>query len=236
MAHSIKTTNHLSKPVAVAPRRLGDQLKTARLSKRINLETASQATKIRMSSLEALEANRWEGFPAEVYLLGFLKKYSQFLGLKPEEIIELYNAQKREVVLDNPTGQKPQSEKAPRENSSTSLNPLLIWTGASIFTFSLLLILFHGRTISPSLPSKAEAPAIEHTLSVLALRNAWLSVSSQERRIFEGIIPAASLRTWKSPVSFQIRTHKAADLRVEIDGAPLDVAQAEGQDMRVPNP
>lgn len=68
-------------------RRVGEKLKFARTRKRISLETAEEETKIRAKYLEALENDEYDKFSSQVYAIGFLRRYSEFLGLDPEKII-----------------------------------------------------------------------------------------------------------------------------------------------------
>ena len=65
---------------------LGDTLKTAREERGISMDQAVHETNISRNYLEALEAEAFEEFPAEAYLVGFLKNYADFLGLEPEKI------------------------------------------------------------------------------------------------------------------------------------------------------
>jgi len=66
---------------------LGDTLKTAREERGITMDQAVHETNISRNYLEALEAEEFEEFPAEAYLVGFLRNYSDFLGLDPDKIV-----------------------------------------------------------------------------------------------------------------------------------------------------
>ena len=58
-----------------------------RISLNIGLEEVSEATGISPGVLKTLENDDREQFPAEVYVKAFYKKYVEFLGLDPEEIL-----------------------------------------------------------------------------------------------------------------------------------------------------
>jgi cytoskeleton protein RodZ len=66
---------------------LGDTLKSAREERGISMDQAVHETNISRNYLEALEAEAFDEFPAEAYLVGFLRNYSDFLGLEPEKIV-----------------------------------------------------------------------------------------------------------------------------------------------------
>lgn len=69
---------------------VGETLKTARLEKGFSLEEAVHETNISKNYIEALESEAFEEFPAEAYLIGFLRNYSEFLGLNSEKMIMRY--------------------------------------------------------------------------------------------------------------------------------------------------
>jgi flagellar biosynthesis protein FlhG len=68
----------------------GKTLKQIREKMGIDLSAISMKTKITPKVLEAIEEERWETFPAAVYLKGFLKGYAQCLGLDPQKVAEAY--------------------------------------------------------------------------------------------------------------------------------------------------
>lgn len=64
----------------------GKILKEAREKKDISLREASQATKIGLNFLKALESDQYDVFPNLVYLRAFLKNYANFLDLDGEKM------------------------------------------------------------------------------------------------------------------------------------------------------
>jgi cytoskeletal protein RodZ len=73
---------------------LGERLRLAREEKGRTLDQASRDTLIAARYLQALEAEDFSGFPGEPYILGFLRNYSEYLGLDPQELLSLYRALK----------------------------------------------------------------------------------------------------------------------------------------------
>ena len=76
-------------------RNLGDKLKSARKRKEVNFEEAERDTKISMKYISALEYSQYDKLPADVYVIGFLKRYSEYLALDKSEIIHLYQEEKQ---------------------------------------------------------------------------------------------------------------------------------------------
>ncbi|MDR0642461.1 MAG: helix-turn-helix domain-containing protein [Treponema sp.] len=73
---------------------LGERLRRAREEKGRSLDQASRDTLIASRYLQALEGEDFSGFPGEPYVLGFLRNYSEYLGLDVQEQLSLYRALK----------------------------------------------------------------------------------------------------------------------------------------------
>jgi transcriptional regulator with XRE-family HTH domain len=71
---------------------IGPILRAARLKRGQSLEAVAQQTRISKRFLEALEENRFEQFPAVVYLRGFLKGYCEHLDVNFDEIWAMLNS------------------------------------------------------------------------------------------------------------------------------------------------
>ena len=71
-----------------APNTLGRRLRASRLESGFTLEQAAEETRISYGYLDAIEADRFDILPAPVYVRGFVRLYSRFLGIDPEEAIE----------------------------------------------------------------------------------------------------------------------------------------------------
>jgi cytoskeletal protein RodZ len=69
---------------------LGETLRRAREEKGLAVESAARDTNIARRYLTALETEDFAQFPAEAYALGFLKNYSEYLGLDVNEILSLF--------------------------------------------------------------------------------------------------------------------------------------------------
>lgn len=66
---------------------LGEQLKQARLDRKISIKQAVQVTRIRAHYIEALEADDLSALPSPAQARGFLRLYADYLNLNTDEII-----------------------------------------------------------------------------------------------------------------------------------------------------
>jgi cytoskeletal protein RodZ len=79
---------HTIDPSAASP---GAILKRCREYHEISLEEAEEATKIGANYLQALEEDQISQFASVAYLKGFLRIYTTYLGLNPDDMIRLYD-------------------------------------------------------------------------------------------------------------------------------------------------
>lgn len=71
-------------------RTIGEILKKGRIEKKLTFEDVEKATRIRKKFLIALEENAWGKLPSLPYIKGFIRNYSLFLGLKPDEMVAIF--------------------------------------------------------------------------------------------------------------------------------------------------
>ena len=69
---------------------IGDKLRSQREQKGYSIEQIARDTNIAKRYLEALEVEDFTVFPGDPYLIGFLRNYSDYLGIDPEEMVSLY--------------------------------------------------------------------------------------------------------------------------------------------------
>jgi cytoskeletal protein RodZ len=69
---------------------IGAKLQGTRESKGYSIEQVARETHIAKRFIEAMEAEDFEEFPGEPYLLGFLRTYANFLDLDGDELVTLY--------------------------------------------------------------------------------------------------------------------------------------------------
>lgn len=69
---------------------LGQYLKREREARSVSLEELSKGTRINKVLLEALEKDDLASFSQKDFIIGFLRGYTRFLGLAPDEAIKRY--------------------------------------------------------------------------------------------------------------------------------------------------
>jgi cytoskeletal protein RodZ len=140
--------------------RIGDILRHARLERNDDLYQIAEYLCIKPAFLVALENSRYDEFPADAYVIGFLRTYATFLGVDGKDAVDRYRyemaGRRKKPVLAMPI---PLTEgRAPSS---------LIMVGATVAAL-LIYVLWYGisssnRTevhVPPPLPTAQQiAPA-----------------------------------------------------------------------------
>lgn len=81
---------------------VGEILRRARLKAGYSLDQIEQRVCIRSSQLQAMEEGRWDALPGRVYVFGFIRTYSEYLGLDGEKMVLLLKQQSGRHVAPKP--------------------------------------------------------------------------------------------------------------------------------------
>ena len=116
---------------------VGSILKEERIKKGLTFEQAEQATKIRLNFLQAIEADDYSGLPSLSYAKGFVKNYSEYLGLDSGMVLAFFRRQTAEVTRSSLL---PKSVSEPIGTSLFQLTPGKFLAGILI----ALVLIFLG--------------------------------------------------------------------------------------------
>jgi transcriptional regulator with XRE-family HTH domain len=73
---------------------IGEKLRQAREARKITIKEVVKETNVSPMYLQALEEEKFDRFPSETYLIGFLRTYAEFLKLDVEGIVQAYKGYK----------------------------------------------------------------------------------------------------------------------------------------------
>lgn len=108
---------------------VGTILRDARLARKVSLEQAEAATKIRVKFLAGIESDDYSSLPSLSYAKGFVKNYSEYLGLDSTTVLAFFRRQTTDVTR---TSLLPHREQP-------SLNKSLVQLTPSRFLASILI-------------------------------------------------------------------------------------------------
>jgi cytoskeletal protein RodZ len=74
---------------------LGSYLRDQRERRGMSAAELARVTRIPLASLEAIETDRFDELPGEVFVRGFLKAYAQAVTLVPADVLARYTSSRR---------------------------------------------------------------------------------------------------------------------------------------------
>ena len=226
---------------------LGEFLKKKREERKVDLHKVGEATFISPVYLEALEKGEWDKLPGRTYASGYLKIYSRFLGLDPQEIVTLFNQaygesrEKEQVVL--------LPEKASGRQKKSLLRILLV-TFAVLLALFIVVLVFYRLPILPKLtqeettgltaeggpaeeevvPTPEATPEFSIVLVLQPESLSWGEVRSGGNLVFSGILVPGKSYVFKSNSPLEISGKDGDRVKVSFNGNDLGYLSSENGD------
>lgn len=161
---------------------IGTYLKKARQEKGVSLEKASEDLKIQVRFLEALEEQQFSIFSSPVHATGFLKNYSEYLGLDSNQILAFYRRDYGEAgqTLKNfkPVGAKLPVFTPDKLAGISIIIIFLAFFAYLLFQYSSFLKLPYLLVQNPSADTKIKSLQIQ--VSGKVATDAQLKINGQE--------------------------------------------------------
>nr|WP_253678092.1 helix-turn-helix transcriptional regulator [Treponema sp. OMZ 788] len=160
---------------------IGKLLTETRIKKDLELDQVARETNIAKRYLEALENDDYSVFPAEPYVVGFLRNYCEYLDLDPDEIANLYKQIKiQETSL-------PPDALLERRGFALS-KPLIIGFGViAAVAVIIVAVFFAFKSIIPAIQQKrTEANVKTEIKEAREAKIHEINKEKYEQRIFEG--------------------------------------------------
>jgi len=223
---------------------IGGRLKKARQAKKITLEDAYSKTKIHTNILQALEEDRFQEY-SPVYIKGFLKIYTQFLGLDTESIL---NEFRDSAALKKP---EPIVKELPKKKIDLNwprfkLNPVLSKKILIAAVIVILVVSFVSclKRIKAKAPKVSDEPkaqeiipsAIVETkkskfakLSVRAKDKCWLQVKLDGKLVYRGTFLKGMSDNWQANEKIDLSVGNAGAVELEINGRVISSLGRKGQ-------
>ena len=216
---------------------VGQQLKAARTKRRLTLEEASQATRLRVGLVKALEADDFAALGGDTYVRGHLRTYAGFLGLDVDDLYEAYAEQlglepAEPVVVEAAPTPTPATDSSFATSSFVagasklypSSSPHRRRSGGSGWTKAMVVALIGVVLVGAiALVGKLGAPTKNAPVALPSLNPTPSATATLSK-------PSASRTATTSPSSSGTATSTAAptNLIAQLPGATVQLAVAGG--------
>jgi cytoskeletal protein RodZ len=234
----------------------GRRLKQAREHRGVSLRQISNATKIGMSALEALERNDFSRLPGGIFSRAFVRSYAVEVGLDPDETIQEFLEQ---LPNGSPATAYSALQHEDHEAVESERRTAAAFVRLAAVSVPLIATILYfgstGRPVSPRIPEAvslsgshdvphegAEVPAPEATsgpvvierltVTIAALDDCWVAASVDGNRAIERLMRRGDQETVEVRGELLLTAGNAAALAMTVNGAPLRRLGGSGQVVR----
>jgi cytoskeletal protein RodZ len=192
---------------------IGQQLREARVARKMTLEAASKATKIKVEQLMELENNNYSRFAAPAYARGFIRIYARMLGLDEHRLIDqldgFIDEQDEEIFLNsNPVNYIPDEPEDKNHGMTNREVGMMIAGGVMLCIIGVLAYkvfwvdalesapaaasIRANANVSPSI-NETPAKPVEEPVAVAVPVNPWaINQEGEEVKKAMSVIPRAT--------------------------------------------
>ena len=206
---------------------IGPALHKARLARGKTLEEASRDTRIRPEYLQALEREAFGSLRGDVFVRGFLRSYSSYLGLNPDKVVHVYGrtwqAARREVP-PKPPGKHPPALKSLHRRANWKLAvgvALVILVGSG----AVGLLSRSGPAPQPApVPSSPDTDALAGTpvtVSMDALKPVRAVVYVDGDKIFTGLLRKGASRFFAGSSLVRVELARGGTVDFTVNGVEV---------------
>ncbi len=224
---------------------LGDEFRAAREARHLTLSDVSEQIHIRSVYLQCIEDEEWSSIAAPVYVRGFLRTYSRFLGLDPESAVERFNAVMGDAGVREPASVRQiGTRRGPspwlwiavgvavllvafvgykaydnRQTASDAPQTQAVATAAASVAPSAAPVASAASSVAAPvvLPSPTRVAKLTETLVVNVTQKSWVMVAVDGAQVAEGIYPAGTVKKFHGK-SASLRVGNAGGVDVIVNG------------------
>jgi len=209
----------------------GENLRRERELRSVTLEEISDATKISLRALQALEAEEFRKLPGGIFNRSFVRTYARFLGLDEDKVVAEFLAvcpQSEDVDMKHFNPVKPATRKdTPRGRLIVlTLALALLAAGYALYSYSRQRLTNPPRpdssagSASPSVPPPTERPGAPPTSTPDSYKRApERTGATTAKSAGPGAAPAGGLSSAQgADLLLQVAATERAWVAVDVDG------------------
>lgn len=218
---------------------VGSWLKSAREGRGISLNEISQATKMNLLFLQAIENDRFEQLPGGMFPRAMARAYARAMGASEDDIVDIYSQQ---FPPPPPPPEPPQKNRKPllRFTAMFGFFLLVAASGLAYLRIDRASGLSSGASqpvaqpipeaAVPELPQSSfvasAAPLVTQSphagngldLQILALDECWLSLSADGTVVEKRLLKKGDAFNYHADISFEAVVGNAGGVKIVING------------------
>jgi len=225
-------------------RSFGDIFKETRAAKKISIAEAQAETRVRRKFLEAIEEENFSFLPNIVAAKGFIRIYSDYLGLDSKSLIEKFlNIVNRQEIFNRKDGARWVLLDFSKTGGIFQLKyalpvfPVLFIALIFYYSFGHFKKPVENKNLSPlvveapkeEFVTKKVASATENVLlSADFVDKTWISVELDGKEAFTGIVGRGQKMFWEAENRIKIKAGNAGGVKIAVNEKSLGPLGAKG--------
>jgi cytoskeletal protein RodZ len=234
---------------------IGNDLRSARLARRLSIDDIARETKVPPTLLRALEQNQFEALPGGLFTRGYLRAYARQVGLDPEQIVERY----RHEFETPPVSLEPEAPQAKADDrflnaaeesrssgTAQAIALVVIGVAALIYFGSMREPVAQSSKLNPpttdaidaAVPvpttgSAAAPPADPLHVEILASGPCWVVATADGEQVLARLLSAGERRQISVRDEVALRVGDPATFALSINGVAARPLGSAGQPINV---
>lgn len=225
---------------------IGEILRRARTHYGLTLEDVEKSLRIRASQLQILEEGTIEKLPGRVYAIGFVRSYSEFLGLDGDKMVHLFKMQSvgghKKPALHFPV---------PASESKIPNLQIVIASAVGLIVIIALFAIFSGGSDKekeiPAVPADIQAEVseegalislepekpvvqtdLDHRIALYAEENAWVEIRSGDDVLISKVLKAGETYLVPDKANLTLDTGNIGALSLTVDNQSIPALGERG--------
>jgi cytoskeletal protein RodZ len=232
---------------------VGEILRSEREKKGLSVKEIELATSIRTIYISAIEEGNYSIIPGEVYLKGFIRNYSNFLGLDGQQIVDLYRQSQSSITSTEEIIAITNNSSVEQPTKKTNHSITIKWLTASVLALCVVggawWLLDSPKSMqepkvdkqvqpTPVIPSQAikeqsslpSTPVIKPVTVIAKYTDqCWTSVIADNKMIYEGTPQAGETLTWTAEQNITIKAGNAGGIDIVYNGQTMGKLGTKGE-------
>lgn len=200
---------------------IGRILKNARVEKGFSLEKASKDTRITQIYLRSIEEGRFSKIPGDTVLRGFLKIYSDYLGLDPApllaELSKRQKSEKKHEPVEIKVEEKEQVQVDVKNILKIACPAAMSLLIVVLLISSIVICAGYVKDIVDYQKNQSSVVLNENKdleINAEIIDSTWVLVQADGKNIFSGMLHAGARKTWKGKDRIFMKIGNAAGIRI----------------------
>lgn len=222
----------------------GQRFKEEREKQGYTLEAVEEETKIRKMYIKAIENEEFELLPPKVYAIGFVKRYSKFLKLDENQMVEEFKllafSPEEETVIEEQQPVIRREFNWPKKLNLKNIFAAIVFLIVAVWIGNYMVGYFSSQGVKQNTnkqpisqqvqkQSPPTAKSQKATVLIEARQRCWIEVLVDDKAEFNGILLPGQTKNFTGKEKVLIKAGNAGGINITFNNKNLGLMGQPGQ-------